>query len=145
MFLLNFLTPTSFSTPKKKKRDDGMREHVTGCARSEGYYKIDKKDKLKYLNNSRAFAEEPPADTQVRNRPPRVPGVNGIWFYTLSHTVGASCLLARREGKLLCRLCLVGRAGTVWEVLMFDVRCSVVMCCSTRGCSQGACRVLGQL
>ncbi|NXX87225.1 SET1B methyltransferase, partial [Urocolius indicus] len=57
---------TSFSTPKKKKRDDGMREHVTGCARSEGYYKIDKKDKLKYLNNSRAFAEEPPADTQVR-------------------------------------------------------------------------------
>ncbi|NXS00432.1 SET1B methyltransferase, partial [Oxylabes madagascariensis] len=58
---------TSFSTPKKKKRDDGMREHVTGCARSEGYYKIDKKDKLKYLNNSRAFAEEPPADTQVRN------------------------------------------------------------------------------
>ncbi|NXG76596.1 SET1B methyltransferase, partial [Baryphthengus martii] len=61
---------TSFSTPKKKKRDDGMREHVTGCARSEGYYKIDKKDKLKYLNNSRAFAEEPPADTQVRTRPP---------------------------------------------------------------------------
>lgn len=44
-----------------------MREHVTGCARSEGYYKIDKKDKLKYLNNSRAFAEEPPADTQVRS------------------------------------------------------------------------------
>lgn len=57
-----------------------MREHVTGCARSEGYYKIDKKDKLKYLNNSRAFAEEPPADTQVRS--PRVPGVNGIWFDT---------------------------------------------------------------
>ncbi|XP_030438434.1 histone-lysine N-methyltransferase SETD1B [Gopherus evgoodei] len=60
---------TSFSTPKKKKRDDGMREHVTGCARSEGYYKIDKKDKLKYLNNSRAFAEEPPADTQGMSIP----------------------------------------------------------------------------
>uniref|UniRef100_A0A8C3RCN4 SET domain containing 1B, histone lysine methyltransferase n=1 Tax=Cyanoderma ruficeps TaxID=181631 RepID=A0A8C3RCN4_9PASS len=53
----------------KKKRDDGMREHVTGCARSEGYYKIDKKDKLKYLNNSRAFAEEPPADTQGMSIP----------------------------------------------------------------------------
>lgn len=63
-----------------------MREHVTGCARSEGYYKIDKKDKLKYLNNSRAFAEEPPADTQVRNRLPRVPGVNGIWFDTVTHS-----------------------------------------------------------
>ncbi|XP_075753961.1 histone-lysine N-methyltransferase SETD1B-like isoform X2 [Pelodiscus sinensis] len=60
---------TSFSTPKKKQRDDGMREHVTGCARSEGYYKIDKKDKLKYLNTSRAFAEEPPADTQGMSIP----------------------------------------------------------------------------
>ncbi|XP_075754745.1 histone-lysine N-methyltransferase SETD1B isoform X2 [Pelodiscus sinensis] len=60
---------TSFSTPKKKKRDDGMREHITGCARSEGYYKIDKKDKLKYLNNSRALAEEPPADTQGMSIP----------------------------------------------------------------------------
>nr|XP_056715433.1 histone-lysine N-methyltransferase SETD1B [Euleptes europaea] len=60
---------TSFLTPKKKKRDDGMREHVTGCARSEGYYKIDKKDKLKYLNNNRAFAEEPPADTQGMSIP----------------------------------------------------------------------------
>ncbi|XP_066418180.1 histone-lysine N-methyltransferase SETD1B [Molothrus aeneus] len=64
-----FHPSTSFSTPKKKKRDDGMREHVTGCARSEGYYKIDKKDKLKYLNNSRAFAEEPPADTQGMSIP----------------------------------------------------------------------------
>ncbi|KAM6247018.1 histone-lysine N-methyltransferase SETD1B isoform 2-T2 [Porphyrio hochstetteri] len=64
-----FHPSTSFSTPKKKKRDDGMREHMTGCARSEGYYKIDKKDKLKYLNNSRAFAEEPPADTQGMSIP----------------------------------------------------------------------------
>uniref|UniRef100_A0A8D2LLU7 SET domain containing 1B, histone lysine methyltransferase n=1 Tax=Varanus komodoensis TaxID=61221 RepID=A0A8D2LLU7_VARKO len=64
--------PTNFSLPKKKKRDDGMREHVTGCARSEGYYKIDKKDKLKYLNNSRAFAEEPPADTQGMSIPAQV-------------------------------------------------------------------------
>nr|XP_060641947.1 histone-lysine N-methyltransferase SETD1B isoform X2 [Anolis sagrei ordinatus] len=64
--------PTSFSTAKKKKRDDGIREHVTGCARSEGYYKIDKKDKLKYLNNSRAFAEEPPADTQGMSIPAQI-------------------------------------------------------------------------
>uniref|UniRef100_A0A8C4U338 SET domain containing 1B, histone lysine methyltransferase n=1 Tax=Falco tinnunculus TaxID=100819 RepID=A0A8C4U338_FALTI len=64
-----YILSDCFSTPKKKKRDDGMREHVTGCARSEGYYKIDKKDKLKYLNNSRAFAEEPPADTQGMSIP----------------------------------------------------------------------------
>lgn len=61
---------------------------------------------------------------------------------TLSHTVGASCLLAKRERKLLC---LLDCPGLVWGVLMFDVRYSVVMCFSTRGCSQGACRVLGQL
>uniref|UniRef100_A0A8D0H1M8 SET domain containing 1B, histone lysine methyltransferase n=1 Tax=Sphenodon punctatus TaxID=8508 RepID=A0A8D0H1M8_SPHPU len=68
-YILSRWSATCFSTPKKKKRDDGMREHVTGCARSEGYYKIDKKDKLKYLNNNRAFAEEPPTDTQGMSIP----------------------------------------------------------------------------
>lgn len=42
-----------------------MRDHMTGCARSEGYYKIDKKDKVKYLQSSRVQSEEPPVDTQV--------------------------------------------------------------------------------
>lgn len=42
-----------------------MRDHATGCARSEGYYKIDKKDKIKYLQSSRLQSEEPPVDTQV--------------------------------------------------------------------------------
>lgn len=57
--------PTSLSSAKKKKREDGIREHVTGCARSEGFYTIDKKDKLRYLNSSRASTDEPPMDTQV--------------------------------------------------------------------------------
>ncbi|XP_053328759.1 histone-lysine N-methyltransferase SETD1B [Spea bombifrons] len=61
--------PTNIYSPKKKKRDDGLREHLTGCARSEGYYKIDKKDKLKYLNDSRSLADEPPADTQGMSIP----------------------------------------------------------------------------
>ncbi|OCU02059.1 histone-lysine N-methyltransferase SETD1B [Xenopus laevis] len=60
---------TSVYSPKKKKRDDGLREHVTGCARSEGYYKIDDKDKLKYLINNRSLAEEPPIDTQGKSIP----------------------------------------------------------------------------
>lgn len=42
-----------------------MRDHVTGCARSEGYYKIDKKDKMKYLNSTRLQSDEPDKDTQV--------------------------------------------------------------------------------
>ncbi|MBN3316708.1 SE1BA methyltransferase, partial [Atractosteus spatula] len=58
------LRPAMGKDVKKKKRDDGMREHVTGCARSEGYYKIDKKDKVKYLNSSHPVTDEPPVDTQ---------------------------------------------------------------------------------
>ncbi|XP_078523664.1 histone-lysine N-methyltransferase SETD1B isoform X1 [Lissotriton helveticus] len=60
--------PTSVISPKKKRREDGLREHVTGCARSEGYYKIDNRDKAKYLN-SRAIADEPPVDTQGMSIP----------------------------------------------------------------------------
>lgn len=35
---------------KKRRRDDlpEMKQHVTGCARTEGYYKIDSKDKAHY-------------------------------------------------------------------------------------------------
>ncbi|KAM4719946.1 histone-lysine N-methyltransferase SETD1B-A isoform 3-T6 [Anableps anableps] len=57
---------------KKKRRDDGMRDHTTGCARSEGYYKIDKKDKVKYLQSSRVQSEEPPVDTQGMSIPAQV-------------------------------------------------------------------------
>ena len=42
-----------------------MRDHMTGCARSEGYYKIDKKDKIKYLNSNKHLLEEGPVDMQV--------------------------------------------------------------------------------
>lgn len=36
--------------PKKRRRDDfpELRKHVTGCARTEGYYKIDSKEKAHY-------------------------------------------------------------------------------------------------
>ncbi|KAL4660390.1 histone-lysine N-methyltransferase SETD1B-A-like [Arapaima gigas] len=61
--------PTSIPTVKKKKREDGIRDHMTGCARSEGYYKIDKKDKIKYLNSNRPMADEPPLDTQGMSIP----------------------------------------------------------------------------
>lgn len=39
------------SPPKKRRRDNDlpdMRHHATGCARTEGYYKIDSKDKAHY-------------------------------------------------------------------------------------------------
>lgn len=64
-FFLDSLAPTNIPGVKKKRRDDGMRDHMTGCARSEGYYKIDKKDKIKYLESTKLQYEEPPVDTQV--------------------------------------------------------------------------------
>lgn len=66
--LLDSSEPTNMGSTsglKKKRKEDGIRDHVTGCARSEGYYKIDKKDKMKYLNSSRLQSEEPDVDTQV--------------------------------------------------------------------------------
>ncbi|XP_043942165.1 histone-lysine N-methyltransferase SETD1A [Protopterus annectens] len=43
-------TITNIPNPKKKKKSqDGLREHLTGCARSEGYYSISRKEKDKYL------------------------------------------------------------------------------------------------
>lgn len=67
-FFLDSLAPTNIPGVKRKRRDDGMRDHTTGCARSEGYYKIDKKDKIKYLQSTRLQSEEPPVDTQVGHR-----------------------------------------------------------------------------
>ncbi|XP_068608828.1 histone-lysine N-methyltransferase SETD1B-A [Brachionichthys hirsutus] len=63
---------TNIPRVKKKRRDDGMRDHVTGCARSEGYYKIDKKDKIKYLQSTKLQSEEPPVDTQGMSIPAQV-------------------------------------------------------------------------
>lgn len=33
---------------KKRKKEDELKKHQTGCARTEGYYKLDVKDKAKY-------------------------------------------------------------------------------------------------
>lgn len=33
---------------KKRKKDDELRKHATGCARAEGYYKIDIRDKMRF-------------------------------------------------------------------------------------------------
>lgn len=54
-----------------------MRDHATGCARSEGYYKIDKKDKIKYLQSTRLQSEEPPVDTQVGRHADQPPAGGG--------------------------------------------------------------------
>lgn len=42
---------TNIPNPRRKKKtaDGQLRQHVTGCARSEGYYAISRKEKDVYL------------------------------------------------------------------------------------------------
>nr|XP_029492914.1 histone-lysine N-methyltransferase SETD1B-A-like [Oncorhynchus nerka] len=49
---------------KRKELNDWMWDHVTGSARSEGFYKISKNDKIKYLNSTCLNTDQPSADTQ---------------------------------------------------------------------------------
>uniref|UniRef100_A0A8C3G034 Histone-lysine N-methyltransferase SETD1A n=1 Tax=Chrysemys picta bellii TaxID=8478 RepID=A0A8C3G034_CHRPI len=58
---------TNILTRKRKSSD--LREHQTGCARSEGYYPISKKEKDKYLDVCPVTAQELEVmDTQGTNR-----------------------------------------------------------------------------
>ena len=50
------MSPTSqvvFKLRRKQKAEQGVRVHVSGCARAEGYYRIDIKEKAKYLQAQR--------------------------------------------------------------------------------------------
>ncbi|KNC28056.1 hypothetical protein FF38_04442 [Lucilia cuprina] len=44
------VTDRAFVPPpnKKRKKDDELKRHVTGCARTEGYYKLDVREKAKH-------------------------------------------------------------------------------------------------
>ncbi|XP_069044100.1 histone-lysine N-methyltransferase SETD1A [Lepisosteus oculatus] len=63
-------TITNIPNPRRKKRsqDGQLREHKTGCARSEGYYSISKKEKDVYLNIYPVTARELEYDSQGTNR-----------------------------------------------------------------------------
>ncbi|TRY86522.1 hypothetical protein DNTS_010142, partial [Danionella cerebrum] len=51
---------------------DGIRNHITGCARSEGFYLISKREKLRYHWNEHP-AEEFIADTQGKSASAQIP------------------------------------------------------------------------
>ncbi|KAK2837545.1 hypothetical protein Q5P01_014757 [Channa striata] len=55
-----------FNIPTEKSEEDKswLPSHRTGSARSEGFYKISRKDKLKYFNNSKLATELPSTSTQ---------------------------------------------------------------------------------
>ncbi|KAG8192982.1 hypothetical protein JTE90_028102 [Oedothorax gibbosus] len=49
--------PASVPSPQKKKKNDRTRTHVSGCARSEGYYKMDVKEKAVYNHTAMSSLE----------------------------------------------------------------------------------------
>lgn len=62
---------TNLPNPRRKKKNGGgqLREHVTGCARSEGYYAISRKEKDVYLDldlPEQVIREVENVDTSVR-------------------------------------------------------------------------------
>lgn len=48
-------THTNIPNPKKKRKDDAPRIHVSGCARSEGYYKLDLREKLRFKHHGAQY------------------------------------------------------------------------------------------
>lgn len=54
--------------PKKKKKNDDTRVHVTGCARSEGYYKMDVDEKWAHSHVTNAGEQEEAAQKELRAR-----------------------------------------------------------------------------
>uniref|UniRef100_H3DBT3 SET domain containing 1A, histone lysine methyltransferase n=1 Tax=Tetraodon nigroviridis TaxID=99883 RepID=H3DBT3_TETNG len=66
-------TVTNLPNPRRKKKNGGgqLREHVTGCARSEGYYAISRKEKDVYLDldlPEQVIREVENVDTSGANR-----------------------------------------------------------------------------
>ncbi|XP_027133714.1 histone-lysine N-methyltransferase SETD1B-A [Larimichthys crocea] len=55
---------TKVPTEKSIEHKSWQPHHRTGCARSEGFYKISMKDKLKYLTNTKLTTELPSTSTQ---------------------------------------------------------------------------------
>ncbi|XP_042343720.1 histone-lysine N-methyltransferase SETD1B-A-like [Plectropomus leopardus] len=50
---------TKVLTERSEEHRSWLPNHITGSARSEGFYKISRKDKMKYLNNTKLTAELP--------------------------------------------------------------------------------------
>ncbi|XP_050972312.1 histone-lysine N-methyltransferase SETD1B-A [Labeo rohita] len=66
--------PTSNPDDRPRRWRDGIRNHVTGCARSEGYYFISKREKLRYLRDELPASEEFIVDNQQgKSAPAQIP------------------------------------------------------------------------
>ncbi|XP_057213095.1 histone-lysine N-methyltransferase SETD1B-A [Triplophysa rosa] len=65
--------PTSIPDDMARRWLDGVRNHMTGCARSEGYYYISKREKLRYISDAHSSSEEFTGDAQGKSAPAQIP------------------------------------------------------------------------
>lgn len=63
--ILNRCSPTGVIIEKNEGHNTWQKKHRTGSARSEGFYKISLRDKMKYLNNTKPAGELPSTSSQV--------------------------------------------------------------------------------
>ncbi|KAK2840683.1 hypothetical protein Q7C36_012262 [Tachysurus vachellii] len=61
---LDFISPSSVPLEWPPKLPCGSRYHTTASSRTEGFYVISKRDKLRYLRHTHTASGEPTADTQ---------------------------------------------------------------------------------
>lgn len=78
---------TNLPNPRRKKKtvDGQLREHVTGCARSEGYYAISRKEKDVYLDldlPEQVIREVENVDSSVGKLPPS----SSLWNFLFPNT-----------------------------------------------------------
>ncbi|XP_069380182.1 histone-lysine N-methyltransferase SETD1B-A-like [Paralichthys olivaceus] len=65
--------PLTKALTDQSEEQNSWPNHRTGSARSEGFYKISRKDKLKYLKNTKLDAELPSTSTQGTSIPAQQP------------------------------------------------------------------------
>lgn len=70
-FMEHCETERSFIPPpnKKRKKDDDLKRHASGCARTEGYYKVDLRDKMRFkYHHSKSITESGCMDDEVKSK-----------------------------------------------------------------------------
>ncbi|XP_029365719.1 histone-lysine N-methyltransferase SETD1B-like [Echeneis naucrates] len=70
---LNCCSLTKTLTEQREEHKSWQPKHRTGSARSEGFYKISKKDKMKYVNSTQTPADFPSTSTQGTSMPAQQP------------------------------------------------------------------------
>ena len=105
----------SDAPPSKRKRKEEPRAHATGCARSEGFYKLDSKEKAKHkshfarcvTDDARTAAEASTVSKEFCFCP------NHSHYFLLMHFITEYLTVGGSGGWAKCRWCGFQNAGVV--------------------------------